>query len=63
MSQLKNIPYVLDNTPPPLFPHYFVPKVGRGLILNYAVSLDYKPPQPFLLPTEQVQTPQKVMFT
>ena len=54
------IPYVLDNTPP-LFPHYFVPKVGRGLILEYAVNLDYTPPQPFLLHTAQVQTPQKVM--
>ena len=40
---------------PPFFPHYFVPKVGRGLILEYAVSLDYMPPQPFLLHTVQVQ--------
>ena len=47
------VPYVLDNTPP-LYPHYFVPKVGRGLILEYAVSLDYTPPQPFLLHTVQV---------
>ena len=56
------IPYVLDNTPP-LFPHYFVPKVGRGLILEYAVCLDYMPPQLFLLLTVQVQTSQKVIFT
>ena len=45
--------YVLDNMPPPPFLHYFVPKVGRGLILEYAVSIDYTPPQPFLLHTVQ----------
>ena len=56
------VPYVLDNMPP-LFPHYFVSNVGRGLILEYTVSLDYTPPQPFLLHTVPVQTPQKVMFT
>jgi len=32
------------NTPPP-FAHYFESKVGRELILEYSVNLDYTPPQ------------------
>ena len=32
------LPYVLDNTPP-FLPRYFVPEVGRGLILEYAVTV------------------------
>ena len=62
MKHFMGVPYVLDNTPP-FLPRYFVPEVGRGLILEYAVSLDYKPPQPCLLHTLHVQTPQKVTFT
>ena len=34
-----------DNTIiPPHFVHYIQPKVGGGLILEYAISLEYKPP-------------------
>ena len=31
---------------PPHFVHYIQPKVGGGLIFEYASSLEYKPPPP-----------------
>ena len=31
---------------PPHFVHYIQPKVGGGLIFEYAISLEYKPPPP-----------------
>ena len=34
--------YLLIQAP---FPQYFEPKVRRGLILEYSISLDYKPAQ------------------
>ena len=32
---------------PPHFVHYIQPKVGGGLIFEYAISLEYKPPPKF----------------
>ena len=33
---------------PPYFVHYIKPKEGRGRIFEYAISLDYTPPQKVL---------------
>jgi len=38
-------PYSPNNTFPPPFAHYFESKVGRRLILEYLVSIDYMPSQ------------------
>ena len=39
-----NVPYLLENTPP-FFAHYCEPKVGRGFIFEYALSIDNTPTQ------------------
>ena len=31
---------------PPHFVHYIEPKVGGGLVFEYAISVEYKPPPP-----------------
>ena len=36
------------NTPPPLFAHYFVAKVGRGCLHKYSICLMHVPPHSIL---------------
>ena len=40
----RSVPLI--RPPPPHFVHYIQPKVGGGLIFEYAISLEYKPPPP-----------------
>ena len=40
----RSVPLI--RSPPPHFVHYIQPKVGGGLIFEYAISLEYKPPPP-----------------
>ena len=42
-NSYRSVPLI---RPPPQFVHYIQPKVGGGLIFEYAISLEYKPPPP-----------------
>ena len=47
LKQYHSVPLIRPPPPPPPhFVHYIQPKVGGGLIFEYAISLEYKPPPP-----------------
>ena len=44
-SRLRPSRVVMYCSVPPYVVHYIQPKEGRGRIFEYAISLDYTPPQ------------------